>query len=627
MGESWVLVNQRQLVAALARLRGVLERHAGGEAPEADAMPGERPPTLALMQDGFGLSDFETSALLLAAAPDLDFRFSELCAAAQGGLRPPYPTFGLALAALPGAHWSAFTPGAALRRWALLEPPGTHPFSEAPLRLNERVLHFVAGAGDRDGDLHGLIRLVAVEDVLPPSQRQVADRLAALWSRAAAYTDGAGAIPELLGRGVAAKIAVAAEAAATVGLRLGVVDASRLGAQGKDIAGMARLLEREAVLGAIAVLVDADDVNDPETRATVSGLAAAFHGPLAVAARERLTGAQRAGVALDVDHPLAQEQRELWLRLAGPDAPVEALVSEFDLDPAAIRATARLAEHPGQLWSLCRAQTRPRLGALAQRIEPTAGWDELVVTPSQHDLLAQLALHVRHRSTVYDTWGMVRGRRRGLGTTALFAGPSGTGKTMAAEVVARELDLDLYRIDLSAVVSKYIGETEKNLRQVFDGAESGGVVLLFDEAEALFGKRSEVKDSHDRYANIEIAYLLQRMEEYRGLAILTTNMRESLDPAFLRRIRFVVEFPFPGPELRTQIWNRAFPTETPTRDIDAPALARLNLAGGAIRNVALAAAFLAAGDGQVVEMRHLLRAARVECAKLDQPYVDPMGRL
>ncbi len=193
---------------------------------------------------------------------------------------------------------------------------------------------------------------------------------------------------------------------------------------------------------------------------------------------------------------------------------------------------------------------------------------------------------------------------------------------MAGEVLAGELHLDLYRIDLSQVVSKYIGETEKNLRRVFDAAEEGAAILLFDEADALFGKRSEVKDSHDRYANIEVSYLLQRMEAYRGLAILTTNRKSALDPAFLRRIRFVVDFPFPEAPLRAEIWRRVFPRLTPTEDLRIDRLARLNAAGGHIRNIALGAAFLAADAGEPVRMSHLLSAARSEFAKLEKPLAD-----
>ena len=231
---------------------------------------------------------------------------------------------------------------------------------------------------------------------------------------------------------------------------------------------------------------------------------------------------------------------------------------------------------------------------LAQRIVPFASWDNLVLPQTQEQMLRQLAAQVRYRMQVYETWGFSSKGRRGLGVSALFTGESGTGKTLAAEVVAHELGLDVYRIDLSAVVSKYIGETEKNLRQVFDAAEEGGVLLLFDEADALFGKRGEVKDSHDRYANIEVGYLLQRMEAYQGLAILTTNLKSSMDKAFQRRLRFTVNFPFPDAEQREAIWSRAFPAATPTHDLDLKKLSQLKVTGGNIRNIALNAAFLAA---------------------------------
>jgi SpoVK/Ycf46/Vps4 family AAA+-type ATPase len=237
-------------------------------------------------------------------------------------------------------------------------------------------------------------------------------------------------------------------------------------------------------------------------------------------------------------------------------------------------------------------------------------------------LPAEIAVHARHRSKVFDDWGFADRSIRGSGVAALFAGPSGTGKTFAAEVLAADLALDLYRVDLSQVVSKYIGETEKNLRLIFDAAEGGGAVLLFDEADALFGKRSEVKDSHDRYANIEVSYLLQRMETYRGLAVLTTNLKTALDAAFLRRLRFIVQFPFPDAIGRAEIWRRIFPPQTPVEGLDAEKLARLAVSGGTIRNIALSAAFLAAQSGQPVQMRHLLQAARTEYVKLEKPLAD-----
>jgi SpoVK/Ycf46/Vps4 family AAA+-type ATPase len=279
-------------------------------------------------------------------------------------------------------------------------------------------------------------------------------------------------------------------------------------------------------------------------------------------------------------------------------------------------------EQADRLWEICRRQARPHLDELAQRIEPSATCEDLVLPEPQRRILHEIAMHVRQRNMVYETWGFAAKGSRGLGISALFAGASGTGKTMAAEVLAHSLRLDLYRIDLSQVVSKYIGETEKNLRKVFDAAEGAAAILLFDEADALFGKRSEVKDSHDRYANVEVSYLLQRMEAYRGLAILTTNMKGALDQAFLRRIRFVVQFPFPDPAQRSEIWRRIFPRAVPTEGLDWERLARLNVAGGHIRNIAMNAAFLAADAGEPVGMRHLLQAARGEYAKLEKPLSD-----
>jgi SpoVK/Ycf46/Vps4 family AAA+-type ATPase len=289
--------------------------------------------------------------------------------------------------------------------------------------------------------------------------------------------------------------------------------------------------------------------------------------------------------------------------------------------PLACPAGAEGAAEPdltNRLWDSCRMFTRPRLENLAQRIEPAAAWEDLVLPAPQKEMLHHIALHVKHRLQVYEAWGFAGKSNRGLGISAVFVGPSGTGKTMAAEVIAQELRLDLFRIDLSQVVSKYIGETEKNLKRVFDAAEDGGAILLFDEADALFGKRSEVKDSHDRYANIEISYLLQRMESYRGLAILTTNMKEAMDRAFLRRLRFVVAFPFPDPALRAQIWQGIFPAATPLGKLDIQKLTRLNITGGNIRNIAMNAAFLAADVGEPVNMGHLLRAVRQEYTKLEK---------
>ena len=276
------------------------------------------------------------------------------------------------------------------------------------------------------------------------------------------------------------------------------------------------------------------------------------------------------------------------------------------------------------LFASCRNQSSTALGELAQRVESIHDWDDLIVPGNIKSQLKRLESWVRYRHVVYGTWAFERRVMQGRGLAVLFSGPSGTGKTMAAGILAKKLELDLYRIDLSTVVSKYIGETEKNLSRIFAEAESANAILFFDEADALFGKRSEVKDAHDRYANIEVSYLLQRMEAYDGLTILATNFRQNLDQAFTRRLQFIVEFPLPQPNDRNRIWKRLFSSDVPqAKDIDWSFLAQtFSLSGGNIKNCALAAAFAAAADGESVGMRHLVQAVAQELEKLNQPVVS-----
>jgi SpoVK/Ycf46/Vps4 family AAA+-type ATPase len=327
-------------------------------------------------------------------------------------------------------------------------------------------------------------------------------------------------------------------------------------------------------------------------------------------------------VLLDVAPPTVAERAEAWQHGLGPGvaaATIDALSTQFALEVAEIAEIAVITTDPDDAWRECRIRTRPRIDVLAQRLEPHVNWDDIVLPEQSRALLQQVADQMAHRALVYDRWEFGARITRGLGVSVLFAGPSGTGKTMAAEVLAAQLGLDLYRIDLSAVVSKYIGETEKNLRRLFDAAEGGGAILFFDEADALFGKRSEVKDSHDRYANIEINYLLQQMEAYRGLAILATNMRGALDTAFLRRLRFIIEFAFPGVAERQAIWLKSFPSSAPVGELDYVRLAQLPVTGGMIRNIALNAAFLAASAGSDITMELVLGSARTEFDKLELP--------
>ena len=325
---------------------------------------------------------------------------------------------------------------------------------------------------------------------------------------------------------------------------------------------------------------------------------------------------------LDVAAPTAAERADAWRAAlgAGADAAlVDRLAGQFALDAPGIALLAATTP-TDQLWSACLARCRPRLDGLARRLHPAAGWSDIVLPDDELGVLHRIADQVRQRTRVYDEWGFADRMTRGLGLSVLFTGPSGCGKTLAAEVLAHDLGLDLYCTDLSGVISKYIGETEKNLRRLFDAAEDGGAILFIDEADALLGKRSEVRDAHDRYANVQIDYLLQRMEAYRGLAIMATNLRSAVDTAFLRRLRHVVEFPYPEVAQRRALWQRAFPPRVPgAADLDVDRLARLSATGGMVRNIALNAAFVAAAAGSPVSMPLVLAAARDEYRKLQLP--------
>ncbi len=264
----------------------------------------------------------------------------------------------------------------------------------------------------------------------------------------------------------------------------------------------------------------------------------------------------------------------------------------------------------------CKSQSTRNLSEFARKIEPHYNWDDIVLPKDTKEQLREVCGHIKDRGVVYTDWGFENKLSLGKGLNVLFSGPSGTGKTMAAEIIAKDSGLDLFKIDLSNVVSKYIGETEKNLKNIFLEAETSNSILFFDEADALFGKRSEVRDSHDRYANIEINYLLQKMEEYEGIVILATNIRKNIDDAFLRRIHFVIEFPLPEEEYREKIWMNIFPVQTPIDSIDFAFLSRLKITGGNIKNIALSAAFMAADNSSSIKMEHIIRATRREFQKI-----------
>ncbi|MEX1362879.1 MAG: AAA family ATPase [Nannocystaceae bacterium] len=589
--------------------------------------PGSRLDTL---RGAFGLSEFETSIVTLAAGIELAPGLDLVCAALAGSPQASFPTFGLATTALPGAHWDAFAPDAALRRLHLVELDEGPVLTQRAVRIAERVLHALLGLDALDPRLARRCHPRADVGPLPPSHETLAERIGRWVQPVEGQSDGQSlAQVRLWSADLDMATDVAIRALAVVGKTTYVIDATAVPADAADNDLLAALWSRELALADAGVVLMLSAGLDPVASRSAEAFAAHVDGPLITIAREPprtlLHGHRLEVPPLPFDETLA-----LWKDvLADGPQPGELVLrdisAQFSLGPSAIRRTAQeLREHPQvpatptrqRLWHACRAIARPRMADLAQHVDVRATLDDLVLPAPQLDVLQALVGQVRHRATVFHAWGFAGQQARGSGLSAVFAGPSGTGKTMAAEAIANALELDLYRIDLSAVVSKYIGETEENLRQVFDAAEAGGAVLLFDEADALFGKRTEVRDSHDRHANIEVSYLLQRMETYAGLAILTTNLRKSIDDAFLRRVQFIVEFPFPEASLRAQIWRGAFPRQTPRDTLDYDKLGQLSVAGGNIRSIVRNAAYIAAGDAEPVRMSHILKAARLEFDKL-----------
>jgi hypothetical protein len=628
MTASWIAANQALLTGmfdAIHRRLAVALNQPPPAGPPADlaalraAMPS--PSALEVLAKLFALDPFASDLVLLCAGAELDGRIAAQVAALDGPGSLGMPSVAAVFRALDGAHWSAFAPDAPLRRARIAELSGEGRFTAQTLRLDERVLHYLLGVPALDARLSPL--LAAIEPGEGPD--------AAVTAVVAALARPAPLL--LTGRDTPALGAVLATAAARLGGAAMRLDPTDLPAGASEREMLAALLRRETLLSGMVPAIFAEDADEATLR-TLPALLARLGGRVAVLARGPVQLGGLVATRLAVDAPDAQERAAILRQALGASrqarAATDAVAAQFVLSASALRAVAaQAAARPrgvalrDALWHAAREEARLRFDGLAERIETRAGWDDLILPPARKAILRQIETQLAERMRVYEHWGFrERLSERGLGITALFAGPSGVGKTLAGEVIAHALKLDLHRIDLSAVVSKYIGETEKNLRRVFDAAEASGAVLLLDEADALLGKRSEVKDSHDRYANIEVSYLLQRMESYTGLAILTTNMKQNIDNAFLRRIRFVVDFPFPTVEEREAIWTRVFPRRLPREALDPRRLAQMNLAGGAIRNVALNAAFLAAADGGVVRSAHVLAAARSEYAKLEKPLTE-----
>ncbi|ESQ14655.1 MAG TPA: ATP-binding protein [Chromatiaceae bacterium] len=587
----------------------------------------------------FGLGAFERDVLLLCAAPELDGDFQALFGYVQDNIKRDFPTIHLAYA-LFGAPRSVpqlsarFNANAPLRRYRLIQlrdEPG--PIALRPLSLPERILDYLRGVNHLDMNLQQHA-LPLPPPLLSPTLKTVGRRVV----RAIELSRSRGPFPivNIIGDKDGGQREVASQVAEELRIKLFELNPTSLVEQ--DVTALIALLEREALLVQAAYLMDMTQVDEVSSRLKrlLDMLTTQTGFLLFLGNHQRIEHAPRL-MNVHLSRLNNQDRLVMWqsaLDNAAPLLDIPRIVQQFRFGPTGVGQAVATAHNNAAMhidieqqsqslsmedvWAACRQQSEWQLDDLAQRIDPAYVWDDLVLQAEELAQLHEIAQQVHYRHRVYVEWGYEQKLNRGRGISVLFSGASGTGKTMAAEVLANALDLPLYRIDLAGVVNKYVGETEKNLRRIFAAAEQSGTILFFDEADALFGKRTDVKDSHDRYANIEVNYLLQLMENYSGLAILATNRRQSLDRAFLRRLRFVVDFPFPNMNSRRRILQRAFPEHVPVGRLDYNQLAQMEIAGGNIHTIALNATFFAAADGGVVEMKHVIAAARREYAKMDK---------
>jgi hypothetical protein len=609
---------------------------------------------LARIAAAYGLDPFDVDVLIVALGPELDLRYERIYSYLQDDVTRRRPAVNLALDLLctsaedklrRRAHFSAAAP---LLRHRVIEwvddPHRSQPsLLTAAYRADPQIVRCVAGDGGLDARLaHCATLITRARPVLVPDPGSASARVVAAVERAG--IDDGDALTLCFHGPDESERTAAAHAVASVAHRVLLhVDLAR----DPEIEPLLPIVFREAELHAAVLLLDRWDSlsGSPALRTLQARLRT--HAGTCILSGERpwIPGplgppgvvAEHFGVppaevrtarwAESLEFTTGSIDEELARTLGGrfrlsADRIWDAALTARQLAQA--RNGADLAGGPcaEDFFAAARRQCGHELASIATRVALSATWEDIVLPADSLAQLRELCARIALSHRVLDEWGFDRRLSHGKGVAALFSGPSGTGKTMAAEVVANELGLDLYRVEIPAVMSKWIGETEKNLDKVFRCAENA--ILFFDEADALFGKRSEVRDAHDRYANVEISYLLQRIETFDGLAILATNVRHHMDEAFLRRLTFVIQFPFPDDAQRQQIWERIWPAETPLApDLDLGRISRMfRLAGGNVKNVALAAAFAAAERGDPVTMADVAHAVRREYQKLGKNLAD-----
>ncbi len=577
----------------------------------------------------FSLSDTEQQILMLLVAmrtrPDVQAKIRQLATAAELGLDAIRTMIYGMQPSRPALE--ELSPAGTLRRLALVERnddhgPHAHE-SKQTWSIAPRVLAFLHGD---EGVDRSLSRLCRAREPRPLESIAVAGDAARLARTAIHGT----AVVVACGMEALGRRTLLSAAASAAGTRVIDIDARRLARDPAVLGGQLRAIARECTLLARVPLIANLDtlVDDEEDRIALVGseLAALIDGPMLVTSgvqRPRIDW-DRPVIVIEMGHPTTAQRAALWRDALGEGTAQDAehLASHYPLAPALIARAAEAAKaraggrrlEADDIHSGIRAVLDDRIGQFAKRVTVTQTWDDLVLPQDQVDTIVELMARIRERRRVYEDWGFAAKVGKGLGTAALFSGPPGTGKTMVAALIAKDLGLELYQVDLGKVVSKYIGETEKNLAALFDAAEAGHAVLLFDEADALFGKRTEVKSSNDRYANLETNYLLQRLESFTGICLLTSNHETNIDPAFLRRLSLHLRFELPDADERAYLWRAMLPKAAPVApDVDVDSLARrFAMSGGYIRNAALRAAFLAADAESLITAAHLERAARAE---------------
>jgi hypothetical protein len=631
----WQEQNREYLALAVDHLFARLEGEDAQPAAEAMAALAERMddlPSIDQLAESFELSPFERDIALLCFASELDPRFR---------VDAPAVTIGTVLETLPGANWSALDAGAPLRSWGIVVADPVPALADSPLRLAGDVLRFLMGFDPRI-EAEGPFSRVPEPPLRVAGQLRTAEEVALTIARTYAVTGGTPAV-ELHGAGEEERLAIASTCAELLGAVIAGANVRDLPPPGEELDRLLRTWSRIGQMTATLLCLTGTDSaeDDPAIRHRLDRALDRIRGPFFVSVRRPTTfESARPLVRRRVDWLTTDERLEVWRecvdatrarlrsrRTRGLSAELAALAGDFrvgarTMERICLEAEAMLARSTepidpprlaGALREGCARWVRAQLDPVAERVALESVADVALPEEAARQF-AELELTIRFAHEVGETWGLGHGRT--AATTALFAGPSGTGKTHAAYVLARRLGRDLYRASLASVLSKYIGETEKNLDRIFDAAATGGVILLFDEADALFGKRSEVRDSHDRYANLSTAHLLSRIEDAPTPTILTTNLKEAIDPAFVRRLHFVIDFPFPAGEQREVIWSHVFPERTPVGELAPERLSAVAATGGTIANIARRGAFMAAAEPGTVEMHHLFEASRRELRKL-----------